>query len=539
MNRARTALGLARVEALLLARNVLVLAGLLAAVVLAWGLLPHVQPLWWNADWQLGYYQLLLSATVLIAAQLATARARRDGLHELYASFPTGAGTRAAAHLVALTGAVPASLLLIVAITAMRFGDAVGSPSVAALVSGMLLVLAAGAIGVALGARIAHPLAGLLAAFVWVAPFSQSNRYSGPETWLFPWVAPDQLGALPAPVAGFPPAAWHAVWLAGITVLAGVVALAFTVRRRAHRIWTGLVGALAVAAICLAGVAQLQPIGAGTLDRLVRAIANPDTVQRCSLADGVRYCAYPHFGAQEAQWQPPIDAVLALLPHRPAETLTVRQSTVVTLNGSALGDGHSKRQLARWDAQLRTGPGSNAPDSTIYLAVGRWPDDATVSNARFTLALDTAEWAVGLPATGSATQPPCVAVDQAREAIAAWLAVTATHAATPDVDRRQISAAIVGDTAVPTWDYPGRHANYTLSANPVITAAGYQLAREMAGLPTARVTRVLEGAWPSWLDPHTTQARLAATLGLAVPQPPTLPPPPVGNRPPGNPVCGP
>lgn len=56
--RPRTVLGLARVEASLLVRSVLVLAGLLAAGVLIWVLIHTSEPLWWNAAWQIGFGQL-------------------------------------------------------------------------------------------------------------------------------------------------------------------------------------------------------------------------------------------------------------------------------------------------------------------------------------------------------------------------------------------------------------------------------------------------------------------------------------------------
>jgi hypothetical protein len=535
---ARTVLGLALIEAVLLVRNLLVLAGLAAAVVLAWRLLLHAQPLWWNAAWQLGYFQMLLSAVVLIAAHLAVTRSRRDGLQELYASFPASAGTRSAAHLVALVGAIPASLVLIAAVVAIRLREAIGSPGMTSLLAGVTLVIAGGAIGVALGTRFGHPLAGLLAAFVWVAPFSQSNRYAGAETWLFPWVKPDQLGDLPGPVAGFPPAGWHAVWLAAIATLAGAVALAVTARQRAHRIGTAVLGALAVAAACVAGIVQLQPVGTGALNRLVQSIADPNSVQQCSTAHNVRYCAYPHFGVEVRAWQQAVGEVLALVPQRPGDPLTVRQTTIITLSGTALGEGHSSQQLAVWNAQLRAAPGSRTDSSTIYLAVGSWPSGAKVTTAQFQVALATAEWAVGLPASQGTSDLPCVALNQAREAVAAWLAVEATHTPTPDVNRRRVSVAIVGDAPVPTWDYPGVLSSYTIAPGPAITAAGYLLARELTTLPAAHVAQVLAAEWTTWLDPHTTQEQLAAALDVPVLNPPTLPPPPpAGNRPPKNPVC--
>ena len=113
--RLRTVLSLARVEASLLVRNLLVLAGLLAGGAVVWVLFGSAEPLWWNAAWRIGFGQLVLGMAVLVAAQLAAGRPRRDGLADLYASFPATAGTRTVAHLAGLAGAAPASLLLIAA----------------------------------------------------------------------------------------------------------------------------------------------------------------------------------------------------------------------------------------------------------------------------------------------------------------------------------------------------------------------------------------------------------------------------------------
>src|SRR5512146_2995727 len=100
--RRRAAVGLARVEASLLVRSLLVLAGLLAGGAVVWVVFGPAEPLWWNAAWRIGFGQLVLGMAVLVAAQLAAGRARRDGMADLYASFPATAGTRTAAHLAGL-----------------------------------------------------------------------------------------------------------------------------------------------------------------------------------------------------------------------------------------------------------------------------------------------------------------------------------------------------------------------------------------------------------------------------------------------------
>src|SRR5512142_1784439 len=225
--RRRAVVGLARVEASLLARSLLVLAGLLAGGAVVWVVFGPAEPLWWNAAWRIGFGQLVLGMAVLVAAQLAAGRARRDGMADLYASFPATAGTRTAAHLAGLVGAAPASLLLIAAAAVVvQVRGAIGAPGITVLAGGLVLVITAGATGIAIGTRFPHPLAGVLGALVLFLSSATSHLGSGGGIWLLPWEwTQDQLGSLPGPLAAYPPAGAHMLELAGLAVLAGIVAL--------------------------------------------------------------------------------------------------------------------------------------------------------------------------------------------------------------------------------------------------------------------------------------------------------------------------
>ena len=528
--RLRTVLALGRVEASLLARSLLVLAGLLAGGAVVWWSLGPAEPLWWNAGWRIGSGQLVLGMAVLAAAQLAAGRARRNAMGDLYASFPATAGTRTLAHLVSLVGAAPASLLLIAAATALvQLRGPIGAPSIAALAGGLLVVIAAGAAGVAIGARFPHPLAGLLGA---LALFLSSTLFQGGIIWLLPWeIKQDDLGVLPGPLAGYPPAGAHVVELAGLAVLAGIVALAVTVSRGRARGGLATAGILAVAVICLAGAAQLRPIPTTDLNHLIAEVADPASVQRCTTASQVRYCLYPGFGRDLPSLEAPLNQVLAHLPARPDQPLTIRQVVSVDFTQPALTDptlthGHSKRQVAQWNAQLRREePFLNAAALAIYLPVGSWPAaGGQLAGAHFAMALGAAEWAVHLPpATGglySSVFLPCVPLNQAREAIAIWLAILVTHPPAGELhdglhSRGYSIGASVRGTVVPTWAYPG--AQYLVSSGPPITAAGYLLANAMTSLPEQKVAHVLKDAWGRWLNWRTTDAQLAAALGIPMP----------------------
>jgi hypothetical protein len=554
-------LDLARVEASLLTRSLLVLAGLLVGGIAIWLYIHQAEPLWWYASWQIGEGQLVLAMAVLVAAQLAVGRARRNGMADLYASFPASAGTRTLAHLAGLAGAVPASLLLAGAATAVvQARGAIGTPGVVALAGGLLVVIAAGAAGIAIGSRFPHPLAGMLGALALLLSSGAYRLASGAAIWLVPWaMGQDQVDALPGPLAGYPPAGAHAVELAGLAVLAGIVALAVTVRRARALGWLAAAGIVAVAVICLAEVLQLRPIPTADLNHLVTEVADPASVQHCTTASQVRYCLYPGFGRQLPSLEAPVNGVLAHLPARPAQPLTIRQVVALSLPDSTLTHGHPNREVSQWITQVQRAPGSDraSPASAIYLPTGAWPAaGGQLADAHFDLALTIAEWAVRIPpqATGtpaSEDYQPCVPLDQAREAIAIWLAILATHPPAGDLQAglgagRGFYGTEVRNIFVQTWDYPGAGWDYVTppGGGPQNTAAGYLLASVMTSLPQQQVAHVLTNAWGRWLNWRTTDAQLAAALGIPMPSVHTsIPSPPEGTvapglgNPPQNPLC--
>lgn len=509
--RLRVAFALGRVEGFLLARNVLVLGGFVVSLVVAWSFLTRGEPLWWNAAWQIGYAQMVLSGVVVVAAHLAAGRARRDNMEDLYDSFPASAGLRTAGHLLSVLGAVPASLLLVAAAYGMAAWRGVfGGPDPAVLAAGLLLVVAGGLIGVAVGLRFPHPFAGIIAALAWAAPFTQSNRFNSAVTWLFPWVISQQSGRFPHPVPGYPPGAAHAAELAGIAGLAGLVALAWRARTAIQRGALAAAGAAALTVICLAGASQLQPIPTATVDRLVAQAATPTAYQTCSTTNTVRYCLYPAFTSLRDSLETPVNAVLAYVPRGPNQTLTVEQSMSVLPDDAALTHGHPAAQIATWTKQLENAPVNHPNQTAIFVGVGTWPPSSSGTAARLQLALAAADWAVGLPPSAGAlaTTTPCVPFNQAREPVAIWITLEATHTKVTGVQD--------------LGDGPG----YLSAPGPEITGAGYLLAQAMTKLPADKVTRVVDQRWSTWTNPHSTDAQLAAALGIALPATPTLVPTP-------------
>ena len=220
--------------------------------------------------------------------------------------------------------------------------------------------------------------------------------------------------------------------------------------------------------ICLAGALQLRPIPTAELNHLVTEVADPASVQRCTTASQVRYCLYPGFGRDLLpSLEAPVNGVLAHLPARPAQPLTVRQ---VRVAGPARFDPHPwpsrSGRCPGGTRRCRQAPGNAAPASAIYLPVGAWPAaGGQLADAHFDVALAAADWAVRLPATGSSAAAraflPCVPLDQAREAIAIWLAILATRPPAGELQAglggrpRTFKAVDVATPSSPIWNYPG------------------------------------------------------------------------------------
>ena len=527
--RLRIVLGLARIEALLMVRSMLVLAGLLAGVLAVWGWfwLNPVQPLWWWADWRIGAAQLILAMTVLVAAQLAAGRPRRDAMADLYASFPATAATRTLACLAGLAGAVPVSVLLAgVGVVMVQRRGTIGAPGIMVLAGGVVLVVAAGAAGTAIGSRFPHPLAGLLGALALFLPTATAHLLPVWSIWLIPWhYFPDQLGWLPGPLTGYPPAGGHAAELAGVAILAAIVALAVTVRSARARGLLATAGVLAVAAVFFAGAVQLEPVPAAELNHLAAEIADPGSVQHCTTASGVRYCLYPGFGRDLSSTEAPVNEVLALLPVRPSQPLTVRQVLSVDFTDTGLTRGQPQQQVSQWTAQTRNAPGNTAAASTIYLTVGEWAAAGSLTDADFNVALATAGWAAGFTPAGQNMPRPG---DQAREAIAIWLAILATRPPASELQQgvqwRGLSLRRGRPTFVAIWNYPGTGGvSAAWPSRQPLPAAVYLMAKAMTRLPEQKVSQVLKDRWATWLNPRTTDAQLAAALGIQVPSGP-LPP---------------
>ncbi len=260
---------LGRVEAFRLARHPVVLAGVVGAVVLLVEQTRGSVARWWVTDVRLGTALLFVGVAVLYAGHLAAGRAQRDGLGELYESFPTSAATRIGAHLVALVAPVAASAAFVaIAVGWLDSNGAIGSPRVSVLAGGLALVAFLGALGVALGRWAPGPWAGLFVAAVValveidvvVPSFDGPVRLGRALDWLLPWHQPFVSGELPGPLPGFPPESAHLVELVGLAALASLAAVASRAMGVRRLVATGTAACLAAGALGWASWSETRPI---------------------------------------------------------------------------------------------------------------------------------------------------------------------------------------------------------------------------------------------------------------------------------------
>lgn len=239
---------LARVEARRLLLHPLVLVGLAMSALLTWQV----------ADEDSLAYLVLMGAGVvplaigvLLAADAAALRARRDDAEELFGTLPAPASARTAALLLAVgvvaLATVPVALVQATALGAwsgldVTYQGQVETPTVLGLVQGPLLVALFGALGVALARLVPTLAAGpLVAVLVLLASIPLVGWGTDASwRWLFPPVnAADVSGGdlgwpcdradptwCPTTVAfEHRTLAWHTLFLVALTALACSVAV--------------------------------------------------------------------------------------------------------------------------------------------------------------------------------------------------------------------------------------------------------------------------------------------------------------------------
>ncbi|GAA4555480.1 ABC transporter permease [Streptomyces collinus] len=272
----------------------------------AWGDYPALQ----DADRATQGAPMLVGLAVLVSVNQAALRSRRHGTERHFAVLLLPHWCRTAAHALS----VVAAALVTAVCVAGQFGrealrpGAIGQGSVGELLVGPLTVLLFGLAGLLVAVLVRSALVAplLVVLFLFLFLFFSGLDYG--SRWLLPAVEEPTSNTLPSDLMGRP-AAWHALYLAGLALFLGLVAVLVAGGRK-PAVLAGAAGALAMTLV--GGVAQSGGDSPQLVKARERATVHPEQVQSCVRRDGSTYCAYPEWGPQVGDWAAVVDRVRSL-----------------------------------------------------------------------------------------------------------------------------------------------------------------------------------------------------------------------------------
>jgi hypothetical protein len=448
---------------------------------------------------------VLMGWSALIATNLAALRSRRDGTDELFGSLPTSATVRTTGHLVSGLAAVPVAVLVLGGYVAWVMSNGgIGSPNVAELLVGPLLVAGAAMLGVLVARWAPHPLVAPLAI---VATIFMQGKLSESEASPFRWMAFSADGVGLDDRIAFPgPVDWHVLFLLGTVAIAAGLALGR--HGFSRRVTTFLVGAVAVTGV--AAFAQTRPLSDSAARQQAAALTAPKLT--CEVRGGVRYCVEPGYEVRFGQWDPPVQAVLARVPGPVQDgglVVSMREPNIVG-NTDCSPTPFLQTVSSRVRALVtpeQVWPADNAVHPWRY-----WPWDpgCSFTDHGTVLTVQVGSWAVGLPPAQSAT-PPCVASGQARSVLALWLAGQSTAGARDALATVLRTSEGLGSVDLIAFD-SNNWPNWGVSfAHRDVATALTLLER-----PADEVGAVVLQHWDRLTDPSTPSSELASLVGVPV-----------------------
>jgi hypothetical protein len=423
-------------------------------------------------------------------------------------------------QLGTLGPAAAAAVLTIAGVVYLFLGEPIGELLWWDLISGVVMVPAAGVLGTVLARWLPHPvvapivLVGLAVVQFWASPdFGVLNDFanstddvSGHFEWLAPWMTPSSFS--PPDIMAHRPAVLHVVLL-----LVFALVVAYLTQERSG---SGRVGQGVVAVVFVVGVASLS----FSLPAHSLTVSWPEAAdaQICEVEDGIEYCAPNYHEGWIPRWHSTIAGVNELAP--------------VELD-----------RVIQRPHNIGFDPDPSLADrSGLALTTMEWDRPGTMPEQEFSLALMAAQTAVGLPALPQVRplteaevdsiveQNPdypgdlreqlmnepvreqvCSGVGQARSVVAVWLAASATPDGTTMLDLlldRRPDAQTLSFAYVDPHNIDG----------VTIGRSDAQLSRDLLGLQQADVLATLEDRWDEVLDPATTPAGLASWIGLTAPE---------------------
>ncbi|MEU0248711.1 ABC transporter permease [Streptomyces sp. NPDC006235] len=422
---------------------------------------------------------LLVGLAVLLSVNHAALRSRRHGTEHHLSVLVLPPWRRTVAHALS----VVAVALLTAVCVAAEFGrealrpGAIGHGSVAELLVGPLIVLLSGLVGLLMAQLVKSPIAAPLTVvfFLLSLMFFTGGPSDGVTRWLMPVVVEPTTGTLPSDLIGRP-AAWHALYLAGLALCAGLVAVLVAGGRKPP-VMAGVAGAVAMTLV--GGVAQSGGDSPELVKARERATAHPDQVQTCVRRNGATYCAFPEWGPRVADWAGVVDRVRSL----------------------AGGSAHQQKIVVRQRIEARyglSGDSALTPLERPYeVTVGtRWGGNRV---PEFSAAV------AGVLVAGS--EKASTSMCDGRMVTVMWLALGGESDPVAALRRVRLGDSVTGSA-------------YVLQPTDglYMTAAQTEVLRELLDRPRGEVTARVKSHWAELTEPKVTAARAARLLGVPAPE---------------------
>ncbi|MEU4579842.1 hypothetical protein [Nonomuraea sp. NPDC023979] len=488
-------------EARRLARHPLVWGAAALVLVLQTYLSRGQQPHWGVDPVHATGLSTCLAAMVLVVTSLAVSRDERHGMPETLAGLPGRAEHRTRAILLAaplVAGLATAAAMGGYLAIRLATGPAAGRLDPWEPLTAVAVAMLAATLGAAVGRWARRLIAGPM-----VAAVLGYLIYTNPQNDLLGWWLPvmqDHRADWPDRPSGI-----HLLYVLALAAAFAGVAL---LRHRPRLLpAVAVVAALAVAAPAGAVAAASPPVrlpgggllGPDTVDRRVFDRFFGPGAHRCSLRNGVTYCAYPGYEPWIPLWEQAVGPAAAVLPAPVRNRLPrVEQTALSWYYGH---DGASPLQ-----APMTWGH----PDQRTMLAqgVGLW-----ATGLRDSLTRAAADAPDGTPdgPRGSTTggtpdgaqgRTPCDARGQARMMLALWIA---GQSSPPEPPRMLYADVNLGRQAMLAWG-----------------PAEVAYAKLMLAMPG--ITAKVHTHWDTLTAPDTTIAQALPLLGL--PRTHDAPPPP-------------
>ncbi|MFF5519212.1 ABC transporter permease [Streptomyces coeruleorubidus] len=421
---------------------------------------------------------MLVGLAVLLSVNHAALRSRRHGTEPHFSVLVLPPWRRTVAHALSV---VAAALLTAVCVAA-QFGrealrpGAIGHGSVAELLVGPLIVLLSGLVGLLMAGLVRSALAGpLTVVFFLFLTLFKTGTSDGWSRWLMPVVVEPTANSLPSDLLGRP-AVWHALYLAGLALCAGLLAV-LAAGGRKPVVMAGVAGAVAMTLV--GGVAQAGGDSPELVKARERATVNPEQVQTCVRRDGSTYCVFPEWGPRVADWAGVVDRVRSL----------------------AGGSAHERKVVVRQRIEARyglSGDGALMPlERPHEVTVGtRWGGNRV---PEFSAAV------AGVLVAGN--EKASTSMCDGRMVTVMWLALGWESDPVAALRRVRLDDSVTGSALVlqPT---DGMY----------MTDAQTEVLRELLDLPRGEVTARVKSHWAELTEPKVTAARAAALLGVKAPE---------------------